>query len=221
MTTYNKRKHRDPFNVEEWLANPISLLARCGSCIIKSEGSAVNIYVPKEAAKEVVDVLNNNGAQWENFITDKLRDLRTYRMAVIPYQIIREAGKIMKKHRCLADNELNHDELCEYLHTIYFPSVLEPTKVPHEDYIDLFFSKLCQMIKECSLRELEDDVNMVWIFRIIGNPTTTVGNTSGKDKRIRVGFTALPSEYDDLMSSIYQTLDQYKQGTAAHRSASQ
>jgi hypothetical protein len=157
---------------------------------------------------DVVDILNNDGAQWENIITDNLRHLRRYRMAAIPYRIIWETGKIIKEHCCLEDNELNHAELREYLNAVYFPSVLKPTEVPHQDFIDLFFYELCQMIEQCSLRKLEDDGNMVWIFRIIGDPTTTLGNTSGKDKRVRVGFIALPSEYNDLMGSIYQTLDQ-------------
>jgi hypothetical protein len=122
---------------------------------MERDGS-VNIYVPMKAAIKVVDTLNDCDVEWDNLITDKLRDLKRYRMAVIPYWILRETGKIIKKHHCSPDNKTSHDELCKYLYTYFFPYALKPTKVPHKDIIDLFFSKLCQKIKECSLLDISD-----------------------------------------------------------------
>jgi hypothetical protein len=91
IRTDDKQNDWNAFDVEKWLSKPISLLATLaerGGCMMESERSTVNIYVPKEAAKEVVNILNHSDIQWDNSITDKQRDLRMHRMDVTPYRIL-------------------------------------------------------------------------------------------------------------------------------------
>jgi hypothetical protein len=196
---------------------PISLLATLAEregYMMESKGSTVNIYVPQEAAKEVINVLNHSDILWDNLVTKKLRDLKTHGMAVLPYRILWETGKIIKSYYANDDN-VNYAEKCSYLYEKYFPyaiNQMEPTNVPHKYFIHLFFHELCQAINQYSVAKLKDNGDIVWIFRIIGDPTITSGNTQGKDERIRVDLIKFPSRYDDLMSSVYQTLDQFKQG---------
>jgi hypothetical protein len=74
----------------------------------------INIYVPKRAAKKIVNILNDSDIHWDNFIPDKLRDLRMHGMAVISYRILWETGKIIKIYYADGDG-VNYLEVCNFL----------------------------------------------------------------------------------------------------------
>jgi hypothetical protein len=208
---------------EEWLPKLlISLFAAfadAGGCMMESEDST-NIYVPKSAANEVVNILNDSEIQWDSLITDKVRDLKTHRMAVIPYRILLEAGEIMKSYHA-KDDRVNYHEACNYLMQEYFPYAMcemESNDRPDEYFVHQFLFNFCIAVNQLGkVTALEDGGNMVWIFRIVGDPLIAPDDTSNTDRRIREALIKLPPQYDSLMSSIYNTLDHFKQDEGKNR----
>jgi hypothetical protein len=204
---------RSLFGDKEWLPSLLATFADAGGCMIESMESkdSMNIYVSKTAANEVVNILNCSGILWDNLITDKVRDLTTHQMAVIPYRIPLETGKIMDSSYTKGD--------WTYLYEQHFPHAISrmgSNDKPHKYFVDLFLIHLCKAI----IRAGSEDGNMVWIFQITGDPFTS-NTRQDTCERIRQTLIKLPPQYDSLMSIIYNTLDQFKQDKGKNKSHSE
>lgn len=132
------------------------------------EGSDIDMYAPrsKAALEAICKAFNCVGAQWDNYIVQKLQELDTREQVMIPGGMLLSLAVILAKNN-LSDSD---KQLCEYLKDRASRHKVSPSQMS-----DLFLEEFC-----CQVKFFHDEVKK------LNGKRPTKDEDDDKEHRVRL-----------------------------------